>query len=140
MSNISYRFMGGNVDSSLSPLEPGASSPSTYCIKQRVVRAYIELLFQPKNEHGLRTVIVSESGLIKIEMTEMPLESQRYGAPPFMLEVFAASNHLPVDGCGLFELDDVELANTVEIIENAVREAEGNSPPTLAALNIRAAL
>jgi hypothetical protein len=93
-------------------------------IEHRIVQAYMRLVFRASKASDARTVSITRSGLIEVEMTEMPPEVLAPGVPLFMLEVFSLPNHSSVDSYGFFDLDDAELAAAAEFILEAAREAE----------------
>ena len=93
-------------------------------IGHRIVQAYMRLVFRAGKASDARTVSVTRSGLIEVEMTEMPPEILALGMPLFMLEVISLPSHSPVGSYGFFDLDDMELAAAAEFVLVAAREAE----------------
>lgn len=93
-------------------------------IEHRIVQAYMRLVFRANNARGSRTVSVTRSSLLEVQMTEMPPDMLAPGMPLFLLEVFSLPNHAPVDSYGFFDLDDMELAAAAEFVLGAAREAE----------------
>jgi len=100
-------------------------------IEHRIVQAYMRLVFRAGKTRGSRTVSVTRSGLIEIEMTEMPPETLAPGMPLFMLEVFSVPSRSTVDSYGFFELDDTEVAAATEFVLEAAREAENRAAAAL---------
>jgi hypothetical protein len=100
-------------------------------IEHRIVQAYMGLVFPADDASGSRTVSVIQSGLLGVQMTEMPLEVLVPGMPLFMLEVFLLPSHATVDGYGFFDLDDTELAAAAEFVLEAARQAETMMASTL---------
>lgn len=49
-------------------------------IEQRIIRAYIQLVFRPDNADGSRSVMVMRSGSLEVRLTELPPNS--VGRPP----------------------------------------------------------
>jgi len=93
-------------------------------IKHRIVQAYMRLVFRAYKAGGSWTVSVTRTGLIEVEMTEMPPETLAPGMPLFMLEVFSLPSRAAVDSYGFFDLDDTELATAAAFVLGAAREAE----------------
>jgi hypothetical protein len=100
-------------------------------IGHRIVQAYMRLVFRAGKARGSRTVSVTRSGLIGVEMTEMPPETLAPGMPLFMLEVFSAPSRSTVDSYGFFELDDTELVAAAEFVLEAARKAENRAAAAL---------
>jgi hypothetical protein len=85
-------------------------------IEQRIIRAYIQLVFRPEPNAGSQSVIVTRSGATEVRMTEIPQESFAPRVPQFWLEVFSLPARTSLDGFGFFELNDVTLAAAVEFV------------------------
>jgi len=85
-------------------------------IEQRIIRAYIQLVFRPEPNDGSQSIIVTRSGSTEVRMTEIPQESFASRVPQFWLEVVALPARTSLDGFGFFELNDVILATAVEFI------------------------
>lgn len=90
-------------------------------IGHRIVQAYMRLVFRAGKASDARTVSVTRSGLIEVEMTP---EILALGMPLFILEVISLPSHSPVGSYGFFDLDDMELAAAAEFVLVAAREAE----------------
>jgi hypothetical protein len=93
-------------------------------IKHRIVQAYMRLVFRADNARGSRTVSVTRSSLLEVQMTELPPEILAPGMPLFLLEVFLLPSHAPVDNYGFFDLDDTELVAAAEFVLGTARETE----------------
>lgn len=101
---------------------PFALSPDE--IEHRIVQAYIRLVLRADKARGSRSISVTRSGFLEVQMTEIPPDAFAPGMPLFMLEVFSLPSRSTVDSYGFFELDDTELAAAAEFVLGAAREAE----------------
>ncbi len=90
-------------------------------IEQRMIRAYIQLVFRPYDADGSRSVRVMRLGTLEVQLTELPPDSVASGLPPFWLEVFSFAGHESIDSCGCFEFDEIELASAVNLVLEAAR-------------------
>jgi len=99
-----------------------APMPLAEDIERRIMRSYIQLIFQPGGRDRIRTVTVGRSKTLEIRLSELPRDHPLWDVPPFWLEVFSAADHSSIDGLGLFEFDDAEMKSAVELITNAMRE------------------
>jgi hypothetical protein len=109
-------------------------SPSDLCadgIEQRIIRAYIRLVFLAGDADGSRTVTVIRQGRLEVRLTERPADTAAGGIPPFWLEVAPVAGHPSVDGCGFYQFDETELATAVDLVLEAAREADSRSSPSL---------
>jgi hypothetical protein len=94
---------------------------STDEIEQRIIRAYIQLVFRPSGADGSRSVVVMRLGPLEVRLTELPPDSIASGIPPFWLEVFSVAGHGSIDSCRCFEFDEFELASAVNLVLEAVK-------------------
>ncbi len=92
-------------------------------IEHRIVQAYIRLAFGADKARGSRTISVTRSGFLEVQMTEMHAEILAPGMPLFLLEVFSLPSRSTVDSYGFFDLNDTELAAAAEFVLEAAREA-----------------
>jgi hypothetical protein len=115
---------GDHIRTSLESTQPVPFGLALDEIEHRIVQAYMRLVFRADNGRGSRTVSVTRSGLLEVQMTEMPPESLAPGMPLFLLEVFLLPSHAPVDSYGFFDLDDRELVAAAEFVLGTARETE----------------
>jgi hypothetical protein len=87
------------------PVQPIAFGLSMDEIEHRIAQAYMRLVFRTGNARGSRTVSVTQSGLIEVQMTEMPPAILTPGMPLFLLEIFSLPSHSSVDSYGCFDLN-----------------------------------
>jgi hypothetical protein len=90
-------------------------------IEQRVMRAYVQLVFQPEGLGRSRTVTVQRFSTMEVRLTELPRDRTLEGVPPFWLEVFSADGS-SFDSLGFFDFDDTETKSAVELIIDAMQE------------------
>jgi hypothetical protein len=109
---------------SLASTQPVPFSLGQDEIEHRIVQAYMRLVFRAVNARGSRTVSVTRSSLLEVQMTAMPPEILAPGMPLFLLEVFSLPCHATVDSYGFFDLDNTELVAAAEFVLGAAREAE----------------
>jgi hypothetical protein len=88
-------------------------------IEQRIIRAYIRLVFEAERTIGFRTVTVTRFGPIEVRLTERLENNPDPGMPPFWLEVFSMQLPSPVDSYGMSEFDDSEIAAAAKFIIKA---------------------
>lgn len=105
----------------------GTSLWSDLCaeeIEQRVIRAYVQLVFQAPDEGGLRTVTVARLQAVEVRLTELTHDDFDPKIPLFWLEVFSLPDLISIDSYGCFELDEAELASAVELVLEVVRASD----------------
>jgi hypothetical protein len=93
-------------------------------IEQRVIRAYVQLVFTARDAAGFRTIVVARFGALEVRLTEAPQENGADNWPLFWLEIYSHATGSTVDGCGCFEFDESELAASVEMMLEAKRRHE----------------
>lgn len=93
-------------------------------IEQRIMRAYVQLVFQAVDTDNLRTVVVTRLGPLEVCLTEMRLSDTNPGLPPFWIEVFNWPHQASIDSIGFHEFDEDETAAAVGMIVSAAHEAE----------------
>jgi hypothetical protein len=92
-------------------------------IEQRVMRAYVQLIFQPEGIGRSRTVTLQRFSSLEVRLTELPRDKTLEGVPPFWLELFSADGS-SFDSLGFFDFDDTEIRSAVELIVDAMRELD----------------
>jgi len=100
-------------------------------IGQRIIRAYIQLVFQVPDEDGLRTVTVARFQAVEVRLNELTQKKVDPNIPPFWLEICSLPDFASIDSCGCFDLDEAELAAAVELVLTVVPESVERdvSPP-----------
>jgi len=109
-------------------------SPSDLCadwIEQRIIRAYIQLMFLAGDPDGSRTITVLRLGRLEVRLTERSTDTAAPGIPPFWLEVIPVAGRPSINGCGFYEFDETELAMAVDLVLEAAREADSRNSPFL---------
>lgn len=92
-------------------------------IGQRIVRAYIRLVFAEKSS-GVRKVTVTRMGHFEIHLIEALENDVDPIMPPFRLEVISLQRQTAIDSYDMSDFDDVEMTAAVEFIVGAVRRSE----------------
>ncbi|MBB3020951.1 hypothetical protein FHR70_004039 [Microvirga lupini] len=87
-------------------------------IEQRVIRAYIQLVYTPETD-GTRMVTVAQIGALEARLMEIPEAQVLPGLPSCWLELYSHAKCTVVDSCGCNELDEDELDRAVELIASA---------------------
>jgi hypothetical protein len=112
----------------------GNSLSSDLCadaIEQRIIRAYVQLVFGADNADGSRSVTVTRLGSLEVRLTELAPAAVAPGMPPFWLEVFPPASQSPIECYGCFEFDETELASAVDLVLEAARQADSRDFPPL---------
>ena len=92
-------------------------------VEQRLIRAYVRLVFQPAEISEPRGVAVMRLGSVEVHLTEVHPAHTRSDLPPFWSEVMDASTDTSIDSLGFRDFDEDQLATAVEMIVNAAHEA-----------------
>jgi hypothetical protein len=90
-------------------------------IEQRIICAYIGLLFTPQIGR-CRVTTVGWLGTCEVRLTETALDDAPAGTPPFWLEIYCHASGKTLDSCGCFEFDDVELETAVQLVMETGRD------------------
>jgi hypothetical protein len=100
-------------------------------IEQRIIRAYVRLVFQPVDTANARSVVVMRLGPLEVRLTELHRADITPGVPPFWIEVFDWPHQASIDSVGSYEFDEDELAAAVDMIVSAGHDAglRDVSPP-----------
>ncbi|KLK89818.1 hypothetical protein AA309_29135 [Microvirga vignae] len=93
-------------------------------IEQRIIRAYIRLVFEAEKTIGFRTVTVTRLGPLEVRLTEMLENNSDPSMPSLWLEVSSLQHPSPIDGYGMSDFDDSEITAAAEFIIEAARSAE----------------
>ncbi len=94
-------------------------------VEQRIIRAYVQLLFAHDNLDGSRVVTLAQFGALEVRLSELPRVQKHPDVPQFWLEMYSHASFSTLDSYGCFDFDDTELAAAVEF----VFEAERRRPP-----------
>jgi hypothetical protein len=94
-------------------------------VEQRIIRAYVQLVFAQDNLDGSRIVTVAQFGALEVRLSELPLVQKHPDVPQFWLEMYSHASFSTLDSYGCFDFDEAELAAAVEF----VFEAERRRPP-----------
>jgi len=100
-------------------------------IEQRIIRAYVRLVFQPVDTTNARSVVVMRLGSLEVRLTELDPADANQGLPPFWIEIFDRPHQASIDSVGSYEFDEDELAAAVEMVVSAAHDAglRDVSPP-----------
>ena len=93
-------------------------------IEQKIIRAYVKLVFSARDATGSRTTLVARFGSLDVRLTEFPQESLSDGRPLFWLEIYSHATRSTVDSCGCSEFDESELATAVNLVLKAKQRHE----------------
>jgi hypothetical protein len=91
-------------------------------IEQRIIRAYVGLVYQAVDTANQRSVVVMRLGILEVHLTEIHPEDATPGVPPFWIEVFDWPQQTSIDSVGCYEFDEDELVAAVEMIVNAAQD------------------
>ena len=91
-------------------------------IEQRIIRAYVGLVYQAVDAANRRSVVVMRLGTLEVHLTELHPDDLTPGVPQFWIEVFDWPQQASIDSVGCFEFDEDELAAVVEMIVSAAQE------------------
>jgi hypothetical protein len=103
------------------PIEVSRAGPDADDIKQRIIRAYVQLTCRARERGESRSLIVVRLPQLNVRLTEALPEIQ--GMPLFWLEVYSDGSLSLIDSYGFSALDDGELATAVEMIMSAGLQA-----------------
>ena len=92
-------------------------------VEQRLIRAFVHLVFQAADPARPRTVVVLRLGLLEVRLTELHQGERHPGLPRFWIEVFGWLNQTSIDSIGCSTFDEAEVAAAVAMIVNAAQEA-----------------
>jgi hypothetical protein len=91
-------------------------------IEQRIIRAYVGLVYQAVDTANRRSVVVMRLGTLEVHLTELHPGDVTPGVPLFWIEVFDWPQQVSIDSVGCYEFDEDELVAAVEMIVNAARD------------------
>lgn len=94
-------------------------------IEQRIIRAYVQLLFAHNNLDESRVVTIAQFGALEVRMSESPRVQEHPDVPQFCLEMYSHASFSTLDSYRCFDFGEAELAAAVEF----VFEAERRRPP-----------
>jgi hypothetical protein len=100
-------------------------------IEQRIIRAYVQLVFPQADEKGCRTVTLGRIDNFEVCLTEvaLPKNGRGYpqqlemtfdGEPHYLLELRCPMSGTVAECMGIREFDEDELEHAVEFVQNAV--------------------
>ncbi len=92
-------------------------------IEQRIIRAYVGLVYQAVDAANRRSVVVMRLGTLEVHLTEIHPDDVTPGVPPFWIEVFDWPQQASIDSVGCYEFDEDELAAAVGMIVGAAQDA-----------------
>jgi hypothetical protein len=91
-------------------------------IEQRIIRAYVGLVYQAVDAANRRSVVVMRLGTLEVHLTELHPDDVTPGVPPFWIEVFDWPQQASIDSVGCYEFDEDELTAVVEMIVSAAQD------------------
>jgi hypothetical protein len=100
-------------------------------IEQRIIRAYVQLVYKAVDADNSRSVVVMRLGSLEVRLTELHPADAYHGLPSFWIEVFDWRHQASIDSVGSYEFDEDELAAAVDMIVGAAHDASLRdvSPP-----------
>jgi hypothetical protein len=100
-------------------------------IEQRIIRAYVQLVYKAVDAGNSRSVVVMRLGSLEVRLTDLHPADITPGVPPFWIEVFDWRHQASIDSVGSYEFDEDELAAAVDMIVSAAHETghRDASPP-----------
>jgi hypothetical protein len=93
-------------------------------IEQRIVRAYVQLVFQAVDAANPQTVVVMRLGSLEVRLAKLDPEEINRGLPSFWVEIFDWPHQASIDSIGFYEFEEDELAAAVEMIIGAAHDAD----------------
>jgi hypothetical protein len=85
-------------------------------IERRIMRSYVQIIFQAQDGNRIRTVPVGQFGAFEVRLTELPRDERLSNLPPLWLEVFSSDDQSSIDSLGVFEFNAAEMTLAVELI------------------------
>ena len=85
-------------------------------IAQLLFRAYAKLVFTARNPAGPRTVIVAQFGSLEVRLNELADAFKSQATPPLWVEIYSHANGSVTDSYGMFDFNEDELSQAVELI------------------------
>jgi hypothetical protein len=100
---------------------------SDFCadeVKQRIMRAFVQLVFRAEDTAAARSFVAMRIGRLEVHMTELRRADITLGVPPFWIEIVDWLHQAPIDSMGSYEFSQDELAAAVEMIVGAAQESD----------------
>lgn len=92
-------------------------------IEQLLFRAYARLVFMARNPARPRAVIVAQFGSLEVRLNELSDAYKSQAMPPLWVEIYSHANCSITDSYGMFEFNEDELSQAVELIVSSCRDA-----------------
>ena len=92
-------------------------------VEQRIIQAYLQLVFQAVGIDNSRAVAVLRLGSLEVRLAEIHPAQTRLDLPPFWIEVMDVPTDTSIDSLGFRDFDEDQLAAAVEMIVSAAHEA-----------------
>jgi hypothetical protein len=93
-------------------------------VKQRIMRAYVHLVFRAEDTATARSFVMMRIGRLEVHLSDLRRADITAGVPPFLIEVVDWLHQASIDSIGSYEFSQGELAAAVEMIVSAAREAD----------------
>jgi hypothetical protein len=105
------------------PLTPGdaeaRTAPCRDTVEQQIIRAYVRLMFEPKQDDGSRTITIMRVGSLEVRLTEHHQDYDLPTFPPLWVELYSHMSNSVISYCGCYEFDEDELDAAVELALSA---------------------
>jgi hypothetical protein len=90
-------------------------------VEQRIIRAYVQLVFADDDLDESRNVTVAQFGALEVRLSELPRVQKHPNVPQFWLEMYSHASFSTLGSYGCFDFDEAELAAAVEFVFEARR-------------------
>ncbi|WP_262270549.1 hypothetical protein [Microvirga yunnanensis] len=93
-------------------------------VKQRIMRAYVHLVFRAEDTATARSFVMMRIGRLEVHLIELRRADITPDVPPFWIEVVDWLHQTSIDSIGSYEFSQSELAAAVEMIVGAAQETK----------------
>ncbi|MBD2746172.1 hypothetical protein IC232_05595 [Microvirga sp. BT688] len=95
------------------------TTPCRDSVEQKIIRAYVRLMFAPEQGTGSRTITIMRVGTLDVRLTEHLQNFDLPTFPPLWVELYSPESSSVVAYCGCYEFDEDELDAAVELVLSA---------------------
>ena len=99
-----------------------AEAPTILCrdwIEERIIRAYVRLVFAPDQDSGSRTIPIMSIGSLDVRLTEVCHDDELPTFQPLWVEVYSHASNSVIAFCGSYEFDEEEIDAAVDLVVSA---------------------
>jgi hypothetical protein len=93
--------------------------PCRDSVEQKIIRAYVRLMFTPEQGNGCRTITILRVGSLEVRLSEHHQDYDLPTFPPLWVEVYSHASHSVIAFCGCYEFDEDELDAAVDLALSA---------------------